>query len=226
MKLIYFDCRGRVDPARLMLELAGAPYTYEAIPMAAWKGPEGKARVLERTPFGQLPLLEDGSLTLCQSVAILHHLARKLGLYGDTLEQMARVDEVYETYRDVSIDITSLNWHPKFHEVRADNREITKKKLASLARYFERTRADAEHWVLPGRYTLADVAMAFLFETILPMHPGIVEEHPSLHHMMTAFFHAPGVREYVRSPRRPKTWTVRGAMFAGTPEETHQWTDA
>jgi hypothetical protein len=40
---------------------------------------------------------------------------------------------------------------------------------------------------------------------------------------MTAFFSADRVREYVRSERRQRTWTISMATFAGVPEETHQW---
>ena len=51
MKLIYFPVRGRMEPARLMLELVGARYELETIPFELWSGPEGKARMLEQTPF-------------------------------------------------------------------------------------------------------------------------------------------------------------------------------
>jgi glutathione S-transferase len=52
-----------------------------------------------------------------------------------------------------------------------------------------------------------------------------VEGFPRLHHAMTSFFATGGVRDYVRSDRRCRTWTIRGATFAGKPEETHQFTD-
>ncbi len=48
---------------------------------------------------------------------------------------------------------------------------------------------------------------------------------PDLYRFTTAFFAADGVRQYVRSERRPRTWTVNMASFAGVPEETHHWTD-
>ena len=225
MKLTYFQARGRAEPARLMLELAGAPYEMETVSLETWMGPGGKEAFQDRTPFGQLPLLQDGALTLCQSRAILRHVARKLGLYGDTLEQQARVDEVYETADEIFMDIALFHWNPEFHERRAEHRQATGKKLELLARYFARARADAEHWVIPGRYTLADVLMAFTLESTLPLHPGLLAEHPELHHFMTTFFATAGVREYVRSDRRERTWTVSKAAFAGKPEETHHWTD-
>jgi glutathione S-transferase len=226
MKLTYFQARGRAEPARLMLELAGAPYEMEAVSLETWMGnPSYKEAILERTPFGQLPLLQDGALTLCQSRAINRYVARKLGLYGDTIEQAARVDEVYETADEIFIDIAMFHWNPEFHERRAEHREATEKKLERMDRYFARTRADAEHWVIPGRHTLADVFMAYVLESTLPLHPGLLAGFPELHHAMTRFFAADRVREYVRSDRRERTWTVPMASFAGKPEETHHWTD-
>ncbi len=225
MKLIYFHCRGRVEPTRLMLELTRTPYEYVATPMEPWIAGEGRAFARERTPFGVLPLLEDGAFSVCQSCAIHRYVARKVGLFGDTLEESARVDEVFETGQELYLDPAKFLWDPQFHERRAEHREATRDKLASLERYFIKMRADPEHWVLPGRHTLADVMMAYALEALLPLHPGLVEERPALHHAMTRFFAADGVREYVRSERRCPTTTVQFAQFGGKPEETHQWKD-
>lgn len=224
MKLTYFDGRGRAEPARLLLALGKEPYEYEAVSVQTWQTPEGKAHYLERTPFGQLPLLEDGVLRLCQSRAINRYLARKLGLYGDTLEEQARVDEVTETVDELMMDIALMHWNPQFHEKRAEHRDAMRKKLELLNVYFARTRADAEHWVLPGRYTLADVMTSYVLESLIPMHPGLIQEFPALEHAAMTFFQADGVREYVRSDRRCRTWTISLAVFAGTPEQTHQFT--
>ncbi|WP_437756772.1 glutathione S-transferase family protein [Sorangium sp. So ce1389] len=225
MKIIYFATRGRVEVARLMMELRGAPYEEEFVSLESWVQPQTKERFLGCTPFGQLPVLRDGEFTLCQSQAINRYLARKLELYGDTLEQSARIDEVAETAFEVLMDVGALFWNPRFHEVRADHRAATAKKLERLEDYFIRSRADADHWVVPGRYTLADAAMAYTLESIMPLHTGLVKEVPELYRAMTAFFAADGVREYVRSARRLRTWTVPLASFGGKPEETHQWTD-
>lgn len=225
MKLIYFEGRARIEAARLMLELAGVPYEIEAVPLDAWIGQGAKERMQERTPFGQLPILEDGAFTLCQSMAINRYLARKLGFYGATIEEDARIDEVAETALELVMDIAMFHWDPRFHERRAEHRDATGKKLELLDGYFKRVRADAEHWVLPGRYTLGDVLAAFALESVMPLHPGLLDGFPALKHVMTAFFTSGRVREYVRSERRLRTFTVHLAKFGGKPEETHHWTD-
>lgn len=225
MKLTYFDARARSEPARLLLALAGVPHDYVAVPLGSWRGPEGKARFLELTPFGQLPMLEDGDLRICQSGAINRHLARTLGFYGDTPAESARVDEVYETAQELFLDIALFHWNRAFHDERPKHRETMRLKLAQLEAWFVRTRADEASWVLPGRYTLGDVLMAYVVESVQPLHPGLVEEVPELGAFMRRFFAADGVREYVRGPERPRTFTVPIAAFGGRPEETHHFAD-
>lgn len=70
MKLVCFCARGRAEPVRLMLELVGAPYEYEAVPTEVWPTPEGKQRYLASTPLGQLPILPDGDFSRRQSSAM------------------------------------------------------------------------------------------------------------------------------------------------------------
>ena len=221
MKLIYFGVRGRVEPARLMLELTKTPYEIESVTFESWA--ERKPKMLERTPLGQMPVLEDGAFTLCQSGAINRYLARKLGLAGDTIEQQARIEEISETAGDLIFQTGLIFWNPQFAELRDKHREETKVRLGNLQNYFVRTRANSEYWVTAGKYTMADVYMAYALEVILPLHPGLVESFPELYHMVETFFSAEGIREYVRSDRRAKTWTAPMASFAGKPEETKQW---
>ncbi len=223
MKLTYFPVQGRVEPARLLLALGGVAYDFEPVPTATWRGPEGKARLLARTPFGQVPLLEDGATLICQSCAIHRYLARKLGLYGSSIEESARVDEVFETGLETWEEASAACWNPEFHAKRAELRAAMRAKFERLDAYFLRTRADAEHWVLPGRYTLGDVMMALALEQALSQHVGLLEEFPALHHAVIRFFEAEGVREYVRGDQRPRTLTVSRATFGGKAEETHHW---
>jgi len=224
LKIIYFDARGRIEPARFMLETAGVPYEYVANSLEEWDG-EAKQRALETTPLGQLPMLQDRAFTLCQSQAILRYLARKLDFHGSNLQEAARIDEVADTANEIFLEMAVFFWNPQFAELRAEHRETMGKKLELVDRYFTRAGADAEHWIVPGRCTMADFSMAYTLETVMTAHPGLLEDFPRLHRAMNAVFAIEGVRRYVRSDRRPRTVTVPLARFAGKPEETYQWTD-
>lgn len=70
---------GHGHRVRLFLELLGLPYEMKLINMAA--GENRRPEFLAKNPFGQVPVIEDGSRVLCDSNAILVYLAKT---YGDT----------------------------------------------------------------------------------------------------------------------------------------------
>lgn len=225
MKLTYFSVRGRVEPSRLLLALSGTDYEFEGVSVEQWRSPAGKEAFRRRSPLGQLPYLQDGAVELCQSGAINRYLARKLGLHGKSLDEEARIDEVYEAGLETWVEVSTACWNPQFHAQRDAHRATTRKRLEILQEYFTRRRADAEHWIRRDGYTLADAMMAYALEGSLSLHPGLLAEFPELHHAVTTFFASPGVREYVRSEQRARTLTVHLASFGGRPEETFHWTD-
>jgi len=222
MKLTYFDVRGRAEPIRLLLELTGTPYEYEGISPADWRA-GAKEGTLEISPFAHLPLFEHEGLRMCQSQAILRHVARTLDRAGSTPEERIRADEVAELAVDMMLQMALLFWSPDFAAKRPAHREATKKRFEGLATFFDRRSPDGRHWIQEGRMTYADAIMAYAIESLLPLHPGLVEEHPVLDRSMRGFFAESGVRAYVTSARRPRTWTVPMASFGGKAEETHQW---
>ncbi|PVH38739.1 hypothetical protein PAHAL_5G340500 [Panicum hallii] len=61
--------------ALVCLEEAGAEY--EVVPMSRCRGDHRRPEHLARNPFGEIPILEDGDLTLYQSRAIATYVLRK-----------------------------------------------------------------------------------------------------------------------------------------------------
>ena len=73
-----FELSGHCHRVRLMLALLDLPY--ERVPVDLLGGEQRRAPFLALNPFGQVPVLQDGALTLADSNAILVYLA---GRYGD-----------------------------------------------------------------------------------------------------------------------------------------------
>ncbi|KAF6982788.1 hypothetical protein CFC21_001130 [Triticum aestivum] len=63
--------------ARPLLCLEEAGVDYELVPMSRAAGDHRQPDFLARNPFGQVPVLEDGDLTLFESRAIARHVLRK-----------------------------------------------------------------------------------------------------------------------------------------------------
>ena len=85
--LTYFNTSGRADLLRLILEVAGVAYDYEAlnVPFYPSTGKDWfdyKQENADHLLFGQVPRYQDGSVDLVQSNAIARYLAQKYGLAG------------------------------------------------------------------------------------------------------------------------------------------------
>ncbi|AQK42160.1 Glutathione S-transferase 4 [Zea mays] len=81
--------------SRALLALEEAGVDYELVPMSRQDGDHRRPEHLARNPFGKVPVLEDGDLTLFESRAIARHVLRKHKpelLGGGRLEQTAMVD--------------------------------------------------------------------------------------------------------------------------------------
>ncbi|KAI6183070.1 Glutathione S-transferase protein [Aphelenchoides bicaudatus] len=98
--LWYFAFRFRGEPARMILNYAGIPFTDKR-----FNNDEFQATIKPTLPNGQVPLLQVNDKNLTQSNAIYRFLGRKYGLMGQTELETAYLDQVAELFREL-IDIT------------------------------------------------------------------------------------------------------------------------
>ena len=76
LKLHDLELSGNCYKIRLFCALLGLKP--DIAPVDFLSGAHKKSPLIERNPFGEVPVLEDGDLTLRDSQAILVYLARKL----------------------------------------------------------------------------------------------------------------------------------------------------
>ncbi len=89
-----FWLSGPTYKVALMLSLCGEPFAFRQVNLRA--GEHKTPEFLAKNRFGQVPALEDGKLdvSLCQSAAILEHLALELGKFkGDAPGDLIRARE-------------------------------------------------------------------------------------------------------------------------------------
>eukprot|EP01018_Ginkgo_biloba_P038510 Gb_31239 [translate_table: standard] len=84
--------------ARILACLNEKEVDYELIPVDLVAGAHQRPPFLALNPFGQIPAIQDGDLTLFESRAIIKYLARKYegrgtNLLGNTLVEQAVVDQ-------------------------------------------------------------------------------------------------------------------------------------
>lgn len=146
--------RGFVRDLRLRwaAEEAGLSYDVRSVAFE-----DRETNHLDRQPFGQVPFLTDGDLTLFESGACLMHLARK----SETLMPRDAEGEA-ETLQWVlaalnSIEMVSVPWWFLKMSGQADNALSgwLGKRLAQIE-----TVLGEREWLVGGRFTAADLIMA------------------------------------------------------------------
>ncbi|GAA0628728.1 glutathione S-transferase family protein [Brevundimonas kwangchunensis] len=146
--------RGFVRDVRLRwaAQEAGLPYEVQTVPFED-RGPAH----LERQPFGQVPFLTDGEITLFESGACLLHLARKseVLLPRDPVGEAQALQWFFAALN--SMEMVSVPWW--FLEVTGAKENGLTGWLDSRLAHLEAVLAKRE-WLAAGRFTVADLIMA------------------------------------------------------------------
>jgi len=89
--LYYFNSRGRAETSRIIMALAGIPYTDTRIEMQTWKDEQKHKASM---PYGQLPVLEVDGVKVAESSGIERFVARIGNLFGSNPLEGAMIDMI------------------------------------------------------------------------------------------------------------------------------------
>ncbi|MQA42099.1 glutathione S-transferase family protein [Rugamonas aquatica] len=179
MKLYGATLSGHTHRVRLFLSLLNLPYEFVEIDMRARqnRSPEH----LARNPFGEVPVLEDGELTLADSTAILVYLASRYDDSGRWLPRepvaAARVQQWLSTasgkiaYGPCAARLVTVFGAPLDHE-RA--KEISTRLFDVLERELAGRR-----YVLGEHASIADIA-AFSYIEHAPEGGVSLKPYPNI----------------------------------------------
>lgn len=178
MKLYDLDVSGNCYKVRLLLALLEKDY--EQRPVDFMGGEHLNEEFKSMNPFCEIPIFNDGDLTLRDSQAILVYIAQKYG--GDKWalkkpEELALVMQWLSTAaNDVARGPNDARLHDKFgFEIDIDN---ARKHAHRVLKIFDEHLNDKE-WLELGRPTIADIAC---FPYIGLSHEGNVslDNYPSV----------------------------------------------
>ncbi|XP_037059682.1 hematopoietic prostaglandin D synthase isoform X3 [Peromyscus leucopus] len=108
-KLIYFNMRGRAEIIRYIFAYLDIKYEDHRIEQADWP------KIKPTLPFGKIPVLEVGGLTLHQSLAIARYLTKNTDLAGKTELEQCQADAVVDTLDDF---MSLFPWAEKNQDVK------------------------------------------------------------------------------------------------------------
>lgn len=150
--------RGYVRDLRVRwaLEEAGLPYRIESVPFR-----DRRPEHFTRQPFGQVPWLTDGDISIFESGAILLHLGERSNalMPADPRSRSEVIEWLFAALN--SVEMASLPW--SLFKFTGDTdvmpgRQMLDKFLASRLKHLEQVLAERE-WLV-GTFSIADIAMA------------------------------------------------------------------
>ncbi|WOD28763.1 glutathione S-transferase family protein [Alloalcanivorax xenomutans] len=159
--------------ARWAMEEAGLPYRVESVPFH-----DRGADHFSRQPFGQVPWLTDGDLSIFESGAILLHLGERSEALMPA-DPRARSEVIQWLFAALnSVEMASLPWFLfqfSGDKEQTPGRQYLDDFLASRLRHMEAVLAGRE-W-LAGRFSIADILMADVLR-LVDRFDGLTE-HPA-----------------------------------------------
>ncbi len=201
-EVLYFPIHGRAEQIRLLLHYTGTTFTDTAV--TDWPALKGK------TPLGQLPILIDRSagseFVIPQSAAIMRHLARTLGAYGESEREHVLADIVAETVQDARAKFVPVafaaRYNPPADTIEKYWSEVLPHNLQLLEKLLSRsTKPDAGYFA-GAKPTYADIMVFDLLDGHLTMKPASLDGHPALKAFHARIAALPTLASYLAT-RRP-----------------------
>jgi hypothetical protein len=163
-------------------------------------------RASGRPPFNQLPLLEFEGLELSQSSAMIRHLARRGGFYGDEDVERTIIDMVVGAVADFAEPALSAPFQPTPALARA-NLEAAMRKFGER---FEARLANGREHIADGRLRFADVVLAESTTHYIEIASDILDKTPWLAAHQERVITHPGIAGYLGSQQR---WPLADANY-------------
>lgn len=158
LKLYQFAVSGNAHKIRLLLSLLGLEY--QSIAVNGSEKQHKTAEFLAMNPFGQVPVLIDGDVTLRDSQAILVYLARQ---YGDAYWLPNEAKDLAQVMAWLATAANELAWGPSrlrahYKFGRAINVTESEQITANLLNILAAQLAKSD-WLALDHLTIADIAM-------------------------------------------------------------------
>jgi len=198
-KLIYFNSRGRGEPIRILLALAGAEYE----DIRVEHGEKWQA-MKPSTPFGQVPVLEVDGFQLAQTKAILRFLGREFKLAGHSNLESAKADMLVDGVDDVSTHLRPA-MREKDPEKKKELFEAVKTSHIEpfLKRYEHFLEKSGHDYFINNQITWADIYLFDAFQKWEHRHPELFQGHPKLRHFIEKVAGNPNIKRWIET--RPAT---------------------
>lgn len=218
--LVYFDVRGLCEPIRYTLRYLQKDFEDRRLPLDAnGYGTWSDLKQSEGLDFPNLPYFIDGDLKLSQSLAILRHIGRKHGIYGDSNEEKATLDMVEQVLFDIQKGAWVVYNDKNFHLIKEDYKKTLPNRLAELEKFMK-----GKDFILGSKISCIDFLLYETVEWFRLFAPEVFKEETSLQNLenfQLRIENLPEIQEYMHSDNY-KEWPLFGPVqyfgFSKDPE--------
>lgn len=197
IRLHDFPLSGHAHRVKLMLSLLGLPY--EIIPVDLAAGEHKGPAFLAKNPFGQVPVIEDGDVTLADSNAILVYLAGRYDPRWLPREPLAAA----QVQRWLSVAAGQLAFGParaRIIQLFGVPEDLTvAQKLAGWLFSQMDAHLGRQDWMAADHPTIADVAL-YSYTAHAPEGGVPLDGYPAIRAWLGRIEALPG---FVAMPRSP-----------------------
>jgi glutathione S-transferase len=201
--LVYWDIRALAEPIRLLLNYVGQEFEDKRIPFGDM-GPSlmehwTNQKYSHGLDFPNLPYYVEGDFKISQSIAILNHLGRKHNLYGDTLEDKARIDMVAQTVNDLRWSAWVVYNDKDFHKIKGEWKKSIPGKWSEMNKFLE-----GKEYVLGSKISWVDFLLYESMEWFRQFAMDVFQDAPelaNLNQFQKRIEALPQIKTYLNSDR-------------------------
>uniref|UniRef100_G3U6M5 Glutathione S-transferase n=1 Tax=Loxodonta africana TaxID=9785 RepID=G3U6M5_LOXAF len=144
----------------------------------------------------QLPYLIDGPHKLTQSNAILHYIARKHNLCGETEEEEIRMDILENQVMDTRMNFVMLCYNPDFEKLKPQYLEELPDKMRLFSEFLGQ-----RPWFAGDKITFVDFLAYDVLDLNRIFDPKCLDAFPNLKDFMAHFEGLKRIAAYMKSSR-------------------------
>lgn len=196
---------GHSFKVKLYLQLSESTHSYEWVDLSTPRSGR-PARFLTASKFGEVPVLVDGRLSICQSNAILLYLAGKIGKFAGTDEEQPHVLEwLYWEANRIGFSIPNLRYALRWAKQPSEVLHYLHRRAVTDLDTLN-TALGASEYLLPSGPTIADISCSAYLHWL--EQAGICcAEYPNVDRWLSSLRQLPGWEhpDTALAPPHPRT---------------------
>uniref|UniRef100_A0A8C6RSA4 Glutathione S-transferase n=2 Tax=Nannospalax galili TaxID=1026970 RepID=A0A8C6RSA4_NANGA len=213
MTLGYWDIRGLAHSIRLLLEYTDSSYEEKTYTMGDAPDYDKSQWLNEKFKLGldfpNLPYLIDGPHKITQSNAILHYIARKHNMCGETEEEKIRVDILENQVMDTRLQMGMLCYSPDFEKQKPEYLQGLPEKMRLYSEFLGK-----RPWFAGDKITFVDFLAYDTLDQQRIFEPKCLDAFLNLKDFMARFEGLKKISAYMETSRfLPKPFYSKMAFW-------------